>query len=160
MIRRPPRSTRPHTPFPYTTRFRSLFLAAASHDLRQPLYALTLFSSARSLGEKDPARLSRIAHIQDCVGSLDHLFNELLDLSRLDAGAMQPSLSDFPLDGLFDEISRTFRMAAEKRGLRLQLRQTDAWVRCDRVMLARILNNLVCNAIRYTHSGEIGSAHV
>src|SRR3546814_15748513 len=84
-----------------------------------------------------------------------HLFNELLDLSRLDAGAMQPSLSDFPLDGLFDEISRTFRMAAEKRGLRLQLRKTDAWVRCDRVMLARILNNLVCNAIRYTNSGGV-----
>src|SRR3546814_4796230 len=67
---------------------RALCLAAASHDLRQPLYALTLFSSALSLGEKDPARLSRIAHIQDCVGSLDHLFNELLDLSRLDAGAI------------------------------------------------------------------------
>src|SRR3546814_17715216 len=65
---------------------------------------------------------------------------------------MQPSLIDFPLDGLFDEISRTFRMAAEKRGLRLQLLKTDAWVRCDRVMLARILNNLVCNAIRYTNS--------
>src|SRR3546814_3426604 len=94
---------------------RALFLAAASHDLRQPLYALTLFSSALSLGEKDPARLSRIAHIQDCVGSLDHLFNELLDLSRLDAGPMQPSLRDFPLAGLFDEISRTFRMAAEER---------------------------------------------
>src|SRR3546814_11130285 len=46
-------------------------------------------------------------------------------------------------------------MAAEKRGLRLQLRKTDAWVRCDRVMLARILNNLVCNAIRYTNSGGV-----
>src|SRR3546814_16833808 len=68
---------------------------------------------------------------------------------------MQPSLSDFPLDGLFDEISRTFRMAAEKRGLRLQLRKTDAWVRCDRVMLARILTHLVCNAIRYTNSGGV-----
>src|SRR3546814_11483906 len=68
---------------------------------------------------------------------------------------MQPSLSDFPLDGLFDEISRTFRMAAEKRGLRLQLRKTDAWVRCDRVLLARILNNLVCNAIRATNSRAV-----
>lgn len=134
---------------------RALFLAAASHDLRQPLYALTLFSSALSLGEKDPARLSRIAHIQDCVGSLDHLFNELLDLSRLDAGAMQPAPSEFPLDVLFDEISRTFRMAAEERGLRLQLRKTEAWVRCDRVMLARILNNLVSNAVRYTRRGGV-----
>src|SRR3546814_1761789 len=79
---------------------RALFLAAASHDLRQPLYALTLFSSALSLGEKDPARLSRIAHIQDCVGSLDHLFNEQIGRAHVAAGAIQPSLSDFPPDCL------------------------------------------------------------
>lgn len=134
---------------------RALFLAAASHDLRQPLYALTLFCSAMELGEKDPTRLGRIARIQDCVGSLDHLFNELLDLSRLDAGAMQPSIEAFELDLLFDEVSRTFRMAAEERGLRLQVRKTDLWVRSDRVMLLRVLNNLVSNAVRYTQSGGV-----
>ncbi|AKC85918.1 ATP-binding response regulator [Pseudoxanthomonas suwonensis] len=134
---------------------RARFLAAASHDLRQPLSALTLFSSALTLGEKDPVRLSRINHIQECVDSLDHLFNSLLDLSRLEAGAMQPAIGEFALDGLFDEVSRTFRMGAEQRGLRLIVRKTDAWVRCDRVMLSRILNNLVCNAIRYTAEGGV-----
>src|SRR3546814_11943069 len=61
---------------------RALFLAAASHDLRQPLYALTLFSSAPSLGEKDPARLSRIAHIHDCVGSPHPPSHQLPNPSR------------------------------------------------------------------------------
>ena len=134
---------------------RTRFLAAASHDLRQPLSALTLFASALVMGEKDPVRLARIHHIQECVGSLDHLFNALLDLSRLEAGAMQPCLGEFALDGLFDEVSRTFRMGAEQRGLRLIVRKTDAWVRCDRVMLSRILNNLVSNAVRYTTDGGV-----
>ncbi|HXP02209.1 MAG TPA: HAMP domain-containing protein, partial [Luteibacter sp.] len=62
---------------------KARFLAAASHDLRQPLYALTLFSSGLAVDEYDPVRLNRIAHIQECVESLDHLFGELLDLSRL-----------------------------------------------------------------------------
>lgn len=132
---------------------RARFLAAASHDLRQPLYALTLFSSALAADEVDPKRAKRIGHLQDCVSSLDHLFNELLDLSRLEAGAMHPTPCEFALDGLFQEVSRNFRMAAEERGVRLVVRKTDLWVRTDRVMLARIVNNLVSNAIRYTHSG-------
>ena len=132
---------------------RARFLAAASHDLRQPLYALTLFSSALAADEVDPKRAKRIGHLQDCVSSLDHLFNELLDLSRLEAGAMHPTPCEFALDTLFQEVSRNFRMAAEERGVRLVVRKTDLWVRTDRVMLARIVNNLVSNAIRYTPSG-------
>ncbi|MCD9029075.1 hybrid sensor histidine kinase/response regulator [Luteimonas sp. BDR2-5] len=134
---------------------RTRFLAAASHDLRQPLSALTLFSSALVLGEDDPVRLSRIRHIQECVHSLDHLFNALLDLSRLEAGAMQPAPASFALDSVFDEASRTFRMDAEQRGLRLIMRKTDAHVHCDRLMLSRIVNNLVSNAIRYTGEGGV-----
>jgi signal transduction histidine kinase len=132
---------------------KSRFLAAASHDLRQPLYALTLFSSALAVDEHDPLRLDRIAHIQECVQSLDHLFNELLDLSRLEAGAIQVEISEFPLDPVFAEISRNFDMVAEQRGLQLTARRTRLWVRSDRTMLTRMLNNLVSNALRYTHLG-------
>jgi signal transduction histidine kinase len=132
---------------------RARFLAAASHDLRQPLYALTLFSSALAVDEYDPLRLDRIAHIQECVQSLDHLFSELLDLSRLEAGAIQVEISEFPLDQIFVEVSRNFDMVAEQRGLRLTMRQSGMWVRSDRSMLTRILNNLVSNALRYTHQG-------
>lgn len=134
---------------------RSRLLAAASHDLRQPLYALTLFSSTLRAGETDPDKLARMVHIEECVASLDQLFSELLDLSRLEAGSMRAEPVDVYLDGVFDEVSRNFRMLAESRGLRLVVRKTDAWVHCDRTMLARILNNLVSNALRYTDAGGV-----
>lgn len=134
---------------------RARFLAAASHDLRQPLYALTLFSSALRAGETDPAKLTRVLHIEECVASLDHLFSELLDLSRLETGAVHAAMADVRLDEVFDDVSRNFRMLAESRGLRLIVRKTDAWVRADRTMLTRILNNLVSNALRYTDEGGV-----
>ncbi|WP_243041900.1 ATP-binding response regulator [Dyella sedimenti] len=134
---------------------KARFLAAASHDLRQPLYALTLFSSSLAEDERDPVRLDRIAHIQECVEALDHLFSELLDLSRLETGAMQIEINEFPLDQVFQEVSRNFRMIAEQHGLRLIMRATGLWVRSDRTMLARILNNLVSNALRYTQRGGV-----
>jgi signal transduction histidine kinase/ActR/RegA family two-component response regulator len=132
---------------------RSRFLAAASHDLRQPLYALTLFSSALAVDEHDPQRLDRITHIQECVQSLDHLFSELLDLSRLETGAVQVEISEFPLGQVLAEISRNFDMVAEQRGLKLAIHPTRLWVRSDRIMLTRMLNNLVGNALRFTHRG-------
>ncbi|MGE7137970.1 ATP-binding protein [Luteibacter sp. NPDC031894] len=134
---------------------KARFLAAASHDLRQPLYALTLFSSGLAVDEYDPVRLNRIAHIQECVESLDHLFGELLDLSRLETGAMPAVIRDVPLDAVFEEVSVNFRMVAEQHDLRLVVRTTRLWVRSDRIMLARILNNLVSNALRYTRTGGV-----
>jgi signal transduction histidine kinase/CheY-like chemotaxis protein len=134
---------------------KTRLLAAASHDLRQPLHALTLFSDGLANGETDPVRLQRIGHIRQCVESLDRLFSELLNLSQLDAGVLQPQWSDFPLDRLFDEISRNFRAVAEAQNLRLVVRKTDVWVRCDYVMLSRILNNLVSNSLRHTHEGGV-----
>ncbi|AMM25093.1 ATP-binding response regulator [Variovorax sp. PAMC 28711] len=134
---------------------KTRLLAAASHDLRQPLHALTLFSDGLANGETDPVRLQRIGHIKECVDSLDRLFSELLNLSQLDAGVLQPQWLDFPLDRLFDEISRNFRAVAEQRDLRLVVRKTELWVRCDYVMLSRVLNNLVSNSLRHTTEGGI-----
>ena len=134
---------------------KTRLLAAASHDLRQPLHALTLFSDGLANGETDPVRLQRIGHIRECVDSLDRLFTELLNLSQLDAGVLQPHWADFPLDSLFDEISRNFRAVAEQQNLRLVVRKTDLWVRCDYVMLSRILNNLVSNSLRHTTEGGV-----
>jgi len=134
---------------------KTRLLAAASHDLRQPLHALTLFSDGLANGETDPVRLLRIGHIRECVDALDRLFSELLNLSQLDAGVLRPQWSDFPLDTLFDEISRNFRPVAEAQELRLVVRKTALWVRCDYVMLARILNNLVSNSLRHTTVGGV-----
>ena len=134
---------------------KTRLLAAASHDLRQPLHALTLFSDGLANGESDPVKLQRIGHIRECVDSLDRLFSELLNLSQLDAGVLQSQWIDFPLDRLFEEISRNFRPVAEQQGLRLVVRKTDVWVRCDYVMLSRILNNLVSNSLRHTIEGGV-----
>ena len=134
---------------------KTRLLAAASHDLRQPLHALTLFSDGLANGEHDPVRLQRIAHIRECVDSLDRLFSELLNLSQLDAGVLQPQWVDFPLDGLLDEISRNFRPVAEQQDLRLVVRKTDLWVRSDYVMLSRVLSNLVSNSLRHTVEGGV-----
>ena len=134
---------------------KTRLLAAASHDLRQPLHALTLFSDGLANGETDPVRLQRIDHIRECVASLDRLFSELLNLSQLDAGVLQPQWTDFPLDALFDEISRNFRPVAEQQNLRLVARKTELWVRADYVMLSRILNNLVSNSLRHTAEGGV-----
>ncbi|RZL65886.1 MAG: hybrid sensor histidine kinase/response regulator [Variovorax sp.] len=134
---------------------KTRLLAAASHDLRQPLHALTLFSDGLANGETDPVRLERIGHIRECVDSLDRLFSELLNLSQLDAGVLQPQWTDFPLDLLFEELSRNFRPVAEAQNLRLVVRKTELWVRCDYVMLSRILNNLVSNSLRHTPEGGI-----
>ncbi|MDA7418747.1 hybrid sensor histidine kinase/response regulator [Xenophilus arseniciresistens] len=134
---------------------KTRLLAAASHDLRQPLHALTLFSDGLANGETDPAKLTRIGHIRECVDSLDRLFSELLNLSQLDAGVLQPQWTEFPLDQLLDELSRNFRPVAEEQELRLVVRKTDIWVRSDYVMLSRILSNLVSNSLRHTPEGGV-----
>lgn len=134
---------------------KARFLAAATHDLRQPLCALTLISSALAAGETDPLRLERIARMQECTDSLDGLFSELLDLSRLETGAMQPEWKTVALDEVFERVSLGFRMVAEHRELRLVIRKTDLVVRTDPTMLTRILSNLVSNALNYTERGGV-----
>lgn len=134
---------------------KARFLAAATHDLRQPLYALTLISSSLTMDETDPSRLERIARIQECTNSLDGLFSELLDLSRLETGGMQPNRETFNLDDIFKRISDSFRMIAERNDLRLSVRKTDLAVCTDPTMLTRILSNLVSNALNYTEHGGV-----
>lgn len=134
---------------------KARFLAAATHDLRQPLYALTLISSSLAVDETDPSRLERIARIQECTNSLDGLFSELLDLSRLETGGMQPNRETFNLDKVFKRVSDSFRMIAERNDLRLSVRKTELAVCTDPIMLTRILSNLVSNALNYTELGGV-----
>jgi signal transduction histidine kinase len=134
---------------------KSRFLAAASHDLRQPLHALNLFVTQLRT-ETDQAEKSRvIARIDAAVASMNELFNELLDMSRLDAGVLVPSISEFPVDQLLKWIEMTFTAAAREKDLRLRVVSNGAWVRSDFILLERILLNLVSNAVRYTQAGGI-----
>ncbi|MDO5623303.1 MAG: HAMP domain-containing sensor histidine kinase [Pseudomonadota bacterium] len=134
---------------------KTRLLAAASHDLRQPLHALGLFSDGLARSETDPARLARIRHLCESVQSLDKLFSELMNITQIDAGVLTPRWSDFALDRVFDEVSRNFRPVAESRELRLVVRHTPLRVHADYFMLTRILGNLVSNALRHTHAGGV-----
>jgi signal transduction histidine kinase/CheY-like chemotaxis protein len=134
---------------------KSRFLAAASHDLRQPLHALNLFLGQFRNERSRSVRNLLLARMNTAVSSMNELFNALLDISKLDARVLTPSISDFPLDRLFRRIEATFVAAARDKGLRLRLVSTHAWVRSDFILLERILLNLVSNALRYTERGGV-----
>ncbi len=130
-------------------RAKAGLFAAAIHDLRQPLQALMLFSNALSSADLDTDRLHRrIEQIRQSVDFLDRLLTGLLDLTQIEAGRTPPRCADLALDPLLDEVRHHFRAVAEAQGVRLVVRPTGAWARCDGVMLARILNNLVSNSLR------------
>ena len=134
---------------------KSKFLAAASHDLRQPLHALGLFVHAlkqRHTGMGD-GRL--VGQIEASVLALSEMFNTLLDLSRLEAGTVVPEMRPFRLQELFDQLGLEYGLQAEEKRLRLVIRPTRAVVRSDPILLRQILSNLVCNAVRYTESGGV-----
>ena len=134
---------------------KTRLFAAAIHDLRQPLQSLVLFSDALSDGEADADRLQRIDQIRQSVDSLDRLFTGLLDLTQIDAGRMLPDCRDLALDPLLQELHRNFHAVAQAQGLRLVVRRTQADAHVDAMMLTRILNNLVCNALRHTRTGGV-----
>ena len=98
--------------------YKSHFLASASHDLRQPLHALNLFV-AQLQGEADPAERSRlVGRIDAAVGSMNELFEALLDMTKLEAGILKPNLTEFSVARLLERIETTFADAARKKGLR------------------------------------------
>ena len=134
---------------------KSQLLAAASHDLRQPLHALSLFSgSLQSLALDDEAK-DVAARIQSNVAAMEKLFNGLLDISRLEAGVVQSCREPMSCQDLFDRLAGYFDPVAEQQGLDLRFRDTDLWVDADPALTEQICVNLVTNALRYTRSGGI-----
>jgi signal transduction histidine kinase/CheY-like chemotaxis protein len=134
---------------------KSRFLAAASHDLRQPLHALGLFV-AQLRGHMKSAEGGRLVErIDAAITAMNELFNALLDISKLDAGVLAINVTEFPVAHLLNRIESTFREAAHEKGLSFQLVSSSAWVRSDPILLERIVLNLVSNAVRYTTSGSV-----
>jgi CheY-like chemotaxis protein len=134
---------------------KSQFLAAASHDLRQPLYALSLFSASLDELKLGPDGRAVVNNIQDSIGAMEQLFEGLLDLSKLEAGVVQPRLGPVSVDALFDRLSQYFRPIAVDRGLDLRFRSDGEWVVSDPALLEQVLGNLVSNALRYTTRGGV-----
>ncbi|MFA7437540.1 hybrid sensor histidine kinase/response regulator [Castellaniella sp.] len=131
---------------------RARFLAAASHDLRQPLQALNLYLSLLQPREQDATTLARL---HQCTAALDQLLESLLDLSRMDSGRLVPEPRPFALQPLLEHVASLFEAMAHEKGLQLRVHATSAWSRSDPVLLERALSNLLSNAIRYTERGGV-----
>ncbi len=135
---------------------KSRFLAAASHDLRQPIHALGLFTDHLRETLRDQPKALQIAdRIESSVEAMEGLFDALLDISRLDAGVIEKNVCHFPVQRLLARIEATFAPLAIERGLRFSVVRSRAVVRSDPVLLERIVGNLVANAIKYTAQGGV-----
>ncbi|MGH8851922.1 MAG: ATP-binding protein [Casimicrobiaceae bacterium] len=134
-------------------RDKTQFLAAASHDLRQPLHAMGLFGAALASRVHEPAARDIVLRINASVEALERQFTALMDISKLDAGAVSPVRAQFPLAPLFARLEREFAPLAAEHRLRLAIAPTQVWVDSDPVLLERILANFVSNAVRHTQHG-------
>lgn len=134
---------------------KSGFLAAASHDLRQPVHAVSLLADTLASRVSDPKQSELVSRIQHSTVALQRLLSELLDISELDAGATKAELSAFPISDFLLNIDAEFRDLAVSRKLQLRLAASDAWVMSDGHHLQRIVRNLVTNALTYTERGGV-----
>jgi two-component system, sensor histidine kinase len=136
-------------------RDKSRFLASASHDLRQPMHALGLFANAFDKSKLGPHERHLLVNLERCIESLDHSFNAMLDVSRLDAGVIDAQVQSFEVRDVFRRLHMHFAGQAEAKGLQLRFKPGGRVATTDPQLLERILGNLVANAIKYTKEGGI-----
>lgn len=137
-------------------REKSRFLASASHDLRQPLHAISLFTSVLERARLDADSAQTVSRLGHSVRLLNQSLDTMLDISRLDAGAVQPRLQALRVHELFMSMNHTFSGSAQARGLQIRFRAPgDLTVLSDAQLLTRLLGNLIDNAIKYTHTGGV-----
>jgi CheY-like chemotaxis protein len=137
-------------------RAKSRFLATASHDLRQPLQAIRLINaSLQKLTEKSPELSELVHHQQVAIDSATRLLNALLDISRLESGAIDPQLSPVSLAVAFADLAREFEPAATAKNLQLEFMDTQVVMSTDRTLCTQLLQNLIGNAIKYTEKGHV-----
>jgi two-component system, sensor histidine kinase len=134
---------------------KSRFVATASHDLRQPMHALGLFAATLERRLQGTPELLLVHNLVRSIDGLDRSFNAMLDISRLDAGTMEPNFQRFPLRDLFRRLHMHFAGQAEQAGLGLRFYPGGKSVTSDPQLLERLLGNLIQNAIRYTQDGGI-----
>ena len=134
---------------------KTRLLAAASHDLRQPLYALNLYLGSLAATDMPLASLQLVSRARQCGQALDEMFTSLLDLSRLDASTVIPVPSAFPVSELMERIRIEFEPLAREKGLSFRVVGSSADVYSDVEMVERIVRNLVSNALKYTRKGKV-----
>ena len=134
---------------------KSKFIAAASHDLRQPMHAINVYLELIEF-DKLPAPEKRVlSKIKNSIGTLNAMFDSLLNISKLDADAMQVNRRVFPIQTLAHSVTDMCEVNAKNKGLQLQVHPSDLVVRGDKMLLQQIIGNLVANAIQYTLKGQV-----
>jgi PAS domain S-box-containing protein len=134
---------------------KSRFLATASHDLRQPLQALALLNGTLRRLVDGPEALEVLEQQEEAVTAMSRLLNALLDVSKLESGAVRPDITDFKVAQLLEELRREFAGLAASKGLELVVESTAAHARSDASLVGQALKNLVSNAIKYTSRGWV-----
>ena len=140
---------------------KTRFLAAASHDLLQPLNAARLFTSALAQQSHKSETAQLVDNLDGALRSAEELITTILDISKLDAGALEPNLTHFHLQNLFTNLNNEFTAMAQEKGLEFKSIDCKAVVHSDQTLLRRILQNFISNAIRYTGKGRVllGARH-
>jgi signal transduction histidine kinase len=134
---------------------KSRFLATASHDLRQPLQTLELLNGALRRMVTDEDSLDVVEQQGQAVDAMSRLINALLDISKLESGAIKLELTDFELAPLFDELRREFAGVANNKGLRFAIDSAHERTYSDPALIGQVIRNLISNAIKYTPSGSV-----
>ena len=133
---------------------KTRFLAAASHDLRQPLHALGMLISSIE-ARVGRAHAHRFVPVEQCLTEFQRLLSDLMDVARLDSDAIVLDPTTFSINGLMQRFAAMNLPQAESKGIKLKVVQTDILVRTDAVQLGRIVGNLISNAVRYTETGGV-----
>ncbi|WP_299560577.1 NahK/ErcS family hybrid sensor histidine kinase/response regulator [Enterovirga sp.] len=134
---------------------KTRFLAAASHDILQPLNAARLYASSLIERLPDTADATLAGHIDASLDAVEEILTTLLDISRLDSGALTPQFSACALDDMFRQLAREFEPVAREKRVELRFVKTSLSVRSDRKLLRRLLQNLVSNGLKYTVTGRV-----
>lgn len=134
---------------------KSRFLAAASHDLRQPLQTLALLNGALLRSVRDPDVAAALQQQEQAIAGVARLLNALLDISKLESGVIKPELADFAVSQVFEGLRGEFATIAASKGLALEVEGCRDTVRSDPTLVEEILRNLLSNAIKYTRAGGV-----
>jgi two-component system, sensor histidine kinase len=136
-------------------RAKSRFLATASHDLRQPLQAIRLINASMQKLTQAPELRDLVRHQEAAIDSATRLLNALLDISRLESGAIDPQLSPVSLAAAFEDLAREFEPAAAAKNIQLGFSDTQVVVSTDRTLFTQLFQNLIGNALKYTERGYV-----
>ena len=137
-------------------RGKTTFLAAAGHDLRQPLHALVQYHGHLQRSNHDPALADTVGRIGKSLDAMHDLLDAMLEVSKLLTGTVQPRIRTFRLDTVLDRLDAQLRPLAETKALSFELQSAALTLKSDDILLERILRNLTLNAVRYTTSGRVG----